>query len=68
MSNVTQLHTWPIHLSHPDDEWEALCGEPSPGMLAEEGSQPLPGFRLCEACSSSRKRLRTSSMSTDAIE
>lgn len=64
MSNVIQLFTWPVHLAHPDDEWEALCGEPSPEMLMESSTEPLPGYSVCEACEAAR----SASMSTSTTE
>jgi len=50
MSNVTYIKTWTLHYSS-DDEWEALCGDPNPQMLAEpDGPAPQGYFRFCKAC------------------
>lgn len=64
MSNVIQLYTWSVHLAHPDDEWESLCGEASPELLMEQGSEPLPGYSVCEACSKISARFSSMSIST----
>lgn len=49
MSNITYIHPWPLHLSG-SDEWEALCGDPSPQMLAEPNETPTGCYKVCKAC------------------
>ena len=49
MSNITYIKRWVLHLSGNDD-WEALCGEPDPGFLADGPEKVLPGYEVCEAC------------------
>jgi hypothetical protein len=50
MNNVIQLFTWTLHLSAPDDDFEAACGELDPEILADESEAPLPGYAVCNAC------------------
>ncbi len=49
-TNITQLHTWDLHIADADDEWEAQCGTTNPEMLTEPGAKHLPGYTLCPEC------------------
>ena len=51
MTNITQLHTWTLHFSADDEEWDALCGEADPEMVVEpESDSHLPGYSVCKRC------------------
>lgn len=52
MSNVTYIHPWSLHLSG-SDEWEALCGDPEPQMLAEPSEAPKGYYAVCKGCAES---------------
>jgi len=50
-STVTVLYQWTLHLSDPDQEWEARCGELEPPMLVDQvPEKPLVGYRPCPRC------------------
>ena len=45
----------PVHIAREDDEFDAVCGEPSPEVLLEAGPggrapAMMPMYVLCEAC------------------
>jgi len=50
-TTVAVIHPWTLHLSCPEQEWEARCGAPEPQMLVDQVPElPLVGYRLCPRC------------------
>lgn len=50
MSNLRFIHRWTLHISHPNDEWDALCGVSNPEFLVDKPQFELPGYKLCPEC------------------
>ena len=49
-NEVPFIHRWTVHLSRPENEWEALCGDPNPELLVEDTKSLLPGYQVCPKC------------------